>query len=424
MSTINTNGLNVNYPVPGVNNNSQGFRDNFASIKTNLDITATELTDLQNKVVVKQALTGSILNNDMANTIISNAATRSFRATTNNLGNALSGTVLVDVSMGDVQYGTIAGNTTFQFGSWAPTGTQSNVQLSLSVSNANAVISFPSELAISPDSGAITLENYANIGGVATVSIPYGVTQLDYRISTLDCGNTLTIEQYNRPSITTEIQQRNVTPTGFQGDVIGDVAVGSGYTQLTITSTNSADYFTLASGDTTELYTDLPIVFTGTSFEANITSGTTYYVRNVVSSSTFTVSSSLGGANVNLAGSTGTMYANPVSYMYVCTDNYNSTAYTKTVSATDTSGNVTLSNTTNLAVNAPIIFTGTTFGGILAETIYYVKTIGSGGNVTISRSRTNGVADTTVTLTTASGSCTATSIVGQDVWKRIPLTSF
>ena len=36
MSAINTNGLDVNYPVPGVNNNSQGFRDNFASIKTNL----------------------------------------------------------------------------------------------------------------------------------------------------------------------------------------------------------------------------------------------------------------------------------------------------------------------------------------------------------------------------------------------------
>ena len=53
MSTINTNALDVNYPIPGVNNNSQGFRDNFASIKTNLNTAATEITDLQNKVVVK-----------------------------------------------------------------------------------------------------------------------------------------------------------------------------------------------------------------------------------------------------------------------------------------------------------------------------------------------------------------------------------
>ena len=65
--------MNTNYPVPGVNNNSQGFRDNFAAIKTNLNAAGTEITDLQNKVVVKQALANSTLNNDMANTLISNA---------------------------------------------------------------------------------------------------------------------------------------------------------------------------------------------------------------------------------------------------------------------------------------------------------------------------------------------------------------
>ena len=93
MSTINTNGINVNYPIPGENNPTQGFRDNFTSIKTNLNTAGSEITDLQNKVVLKAALNGSTLNNDMANAVISNAATRSFRATTYNLGNALSGTV-------------------------------------------------------------------------------------------------------------------------------------------------------------------------------------------------------------------------------------------------------------------------------------------------------------------------------------------
>ena len=134
MSTINTNGINVNYPVPGVNNNSQGFRDNFASIRTNLNTAGTEITDLQNKVIVKSALANSTVNNDMVNTLISNALTRSFRASTFNLGNALSGVVSVNVSLGDVQYGTIAGNTTIQFTGWSPTSTQSNVQLQLAVS--------------------------------------------------------------------------------------------------------------------------------------------------------------------------------------------------------------------------------------------------------------------------------------------------
>jgi len=55
----------------------------------------------------------------MANALISNVSTRGFRATTYNLGNALSGTVLVNASLGDVQYGTISANTTFQFSGWA-----------------------------------------------------------------------------------------------------------------------------------------------------------------------------------------------------------------------------------------------------------------------------------------------------------------
>lgn len=431
MSTINTNGIDVNYPVPGVNNSSQGFRDNFASIKTNLNTAATEITDLQNKVVVKQALNNSTLNNDMANTLISNASTRSFRATTYNLGNALSGTVLVDVSLGDVQYGTVAGNTTLQFGSWGPTGTQSNVQLSLNVSNADAVISFPSELAISENSGVTKLENYANIGNVATVTAPNGVTTLNYVISTLDCGVTLNIAPTNRPRITTQIQQRTPTPVGYNGDVAGDVAVSPSLNQLTISSTNASDYFT-TSGNTTQLYTDMPITFTGVTMESNVTIGTTYYIRNVVSSNTFTVSSTIGGANVNLAGNsspTSSMYANPVSYIYVCTNDYNaSTIGPKTVANTTVTTNaITLDNTTSLVVNSPIVFTGTVFGGLVADTTYYIKSISS-PNITVSLSRTNGVADSVVALTTATPPANttlyATSYTGSDIWKRIPLTSW
>jgi len=421
MSTINTNGINVNYPVPGINNNSQGFRDNFASIRTNLNTAGTEITDLQNKVVVKSALANSTVNNDMANTLISNALTRSFRASTYNLGNALSGVVSVNVSLGDVQYGTIAGNTTIQFTGWAPTSTQSNVQLQLAVSNNLAVLSFPSQVT----DGVTTLENYANIANTNTVTVPYGVTQLDYRFSTLDCGNTITVEPFNNNRIASQIKTRDVIPTGNQGDMVGDIATSNGVNQLTITSSNAADYFNTAN--TVQLYTDMPIVFTGVTMEANITVGTTYYVRNVSANTYFTVSSTLGGANVNLAGNaspTIPMYANPVSYLYVCTDDYNSTAYDKSATATNSTGNITLNNTTSLANNAPVVFTGTTFGGITANTVYYIKAIGTGGNITISQSRTNGVAGTALTLTTASGTCVATAYVGSDIWKRIALTSW
>ena len=415
MSTINTNPINVNYPVPGVNNNSQGFRDNFASIVTNLNAAGTEITDLQNKVVVKQALIGTTINNDMANTLISNASTRSFRATTYNLGNALAGTVLVNVSLADVQYGTVAANTTINFGSWAPSGTQSNVQLNLSISNNLSTISFPANVVLSPDTGATTLKFYFT-------SMQFN--QLNYLISTTDCGNTLYISPINRPRQSTQIQQRLVPPTGLPGDVNGDVAVSPSVNQLTITTTNAADYF--STSDTTQLYTDRPIVFTGTSFEANITSGTTYYVRNVSANTYFTVSSTIGGGNVNLAGNTGVMYANPVSYVYVATDTYNATACVTSVTNTFSSGNlITLSgNLSSLtsAVNAPIVFTAN-IGGLVANTVYYIKTVAS-PNITVSLSRTNGVADSTVALSSNTVATSATYYVGNDIWKRIALTSW
>lgn len=426
MSAINTNGINVNYPIPGQNNNSQGFRDNFTSIKNNLNTAGSEITDLQNKVVVKQALANTALNNDMANTLISNASIRSFRSTMYNLGGSLSGVVNVNASLGDVQFGTISANTTLQFGNWPPTGTQGTIEIQLSTSNSNAFITFPSELGFNNNSGAALIENGANVGGNLVISVPNNVTQVNYLVSTIDCGNTLFITPVNRPFESTQIQTKTISPVGFPGDTSGAVSMGPSYNQLTITTTTGASELITTSGNTSQLYTDMPIVFTGTSFEGAITAGTTYYVRNVFSSTQFTISSTIGGANVNLSGGSGTMYANPVSSVYFCTDDYNATAYPKTVSATNSSGNITLNNTTSLANNAPIVFTGDVVGGLVSGQVYYIKSIGAGSNITISQSRTNGVADTAFTLTTATPSLTltATAYIGSDIWKKLNLVSW
>lgn len=426
MSAINTNGINVNYPVPGVNNNSQGFRDNFAAIKNNLNTAGTEITDLQNKVVVKQALANTVINNDMANTLISNAATRGFRSTMYNLGGSLSGVVSVNTSLGDVQFGTISANTTLQFGNWPPTGTQGAIELQLSVSNSNAYITFPSELSFNNNSGASTIENGSNVSGNLVITAPNNVTQLNYIISTVDCGNTLYITPVNRPRESTQIQTVTISPVGFPGDLSGAVSMGQTYNQLPVTATNGSTELITTTGNTSQLYTDMPIVFTGTTFDPGIVSGTTYYVRNVSSSTQFTISSTIGGANVNLTGGSGTMYANPVSSVFFCTDNYDATAYAKTVSATNTSGNITLNNTTSLANNIPVVFTGNVIGGLVNGQVYYIKSIGSGGNITISQSRTNGVAGTVFTPTTATAtlSLIATAYVGSDIWKKINLTSW
>lgn len=42
-----SNAINISFPVPGADNDSQGFRTNFSKIQTSLGIAAQEITELQ-----------------------------------------------------------------------------------------------------------------------------------------------------------------------------------------------------------------------------------------------------------------------------------------------------------------------------------------------------------------------------------------
>jgi len=248
MSAINTNGINVNYPTPGVNNSTQGFRDNFSTIKTNLETSKTEITDLQSKVVVKSGLNGVTLNNDMANTLISNALVRSFRATTYPLGNDMSGTVIVDISKGDVQYGTIIADTTINFGGWAPRNTQSNVQLNLSIANSAAVINFPdssyqSQVLVSGMTDSVELlENYGAISTINgqneiltnQITAPAGVSEIQLKFSSIDCGTTIDVYPLNRNQTTSRINLRTPSRYGAIGDTPGAICSDGTYVYICV----------------------------------------------------------------------------------------------------------------------------------------------------------------------------------------------
>jgi hypothetical protein len=304
MSTINTNTIDANYPIPGQNNSSQGFRDNFSSIKQNLDIASNEITDLQNKVVLKSALANSTLNNDMANTLISNASIQSFRHTMYNLGNALSGTVLVNASLADVHYGNVAANTTINLSSWAPVDTLQTIELQLGFANANAVVTLPANVQANTNNFGITLiENYANVANTATFTVPANCTQVNLLLSTTDCGATVYVEPVNRPYQSTQIQQRSPSPTGLKGDTLGTVAVDEDYLYLCTANYNAASttaiaLSTSALDDTitfdptsfaaANINVNIPVVFdtmiianTSVTSFGNINSGQFYYVSSV-----------------------------------------------------------------------------------------------------------------------------------------------
>tara|TARA_Y100000389_G_C17464044_1_gene524045 strand:- start:389 stop:1672 length:1284 start_codon:yes stop_codon:yes gene_type:complete len=427
MSTINTNGINTNYPVPGENNSSEGFRTNFTSISNNLDTAGEEITELQQKSVLKTALSGIPLSNDMGNTLISNAAVRSFRATTYNLGNALAGTVLVDTSLGDVQMGTVTGNVTFQFAGWAPTNTESKIKLRLNIANTTAHVTFPSEASLSTN----LLENNNGSSPLIIETAPYGASLLEYELITVDCGNSILIEPMNRPWQSTQVVTRNtVTPTGYQGDKNGDVCVAPSIPHVTVTETVAADD-TLLTLSTSGFYENMPIMFTGTLI-GGVVAGTTYYVKTIVTDTSFKISATRSGADFALSDATGSMQGEPVQYVYFATGTYNSNvtsilSVTASDATTDQLTVPTLAGNTTPLINSPIVFTGgnISVSGLDVNSPYYIKSVPSATAITLSQSRTNGVADEVVDLTTATFSgVTADVYVGDNIWKRVQLDSF
>ena len=233
MSAINTGSINVNYPTPGVNNSSQGFRDNFTAIKNNLDTASSEITDLQNKVILKSALNGITLNNDMSNTQISNALTLGFRQTTYNLGNNLSGVVTIDCTNGDVQYGTITGNASLEFTKWSVSGTQSQVQVILTVGSPNLNISLPASVTI----GKSTIENLSG-NVINTLGSLGSNSPLHFVFITRDCGTNIEIVPVNRPRKATQLTTTVPTSSvGAQGDKTGTIAINNSYIYVCV-----ADY--------------------------------------------------------------------------------------------------------------------------------------------------------------------------------------
>jgi hypothetical protein len=436
MSTINTSGINVNYPVPGQNNSSQGFRDNFSAIKNNLTTAGDEITELQQKVVLKEGLNNVTLNNDMANTLISNAAVRSFRHTTYNLGNSLSGTVLINATLGDVHYGTITGDTTVQFAGWAPINTQSSVRLRLNIANTEANITFPGEISFSQG----LIENNGEISGnLVILKAPYDAGVLEYDFTTLDCGNTITVTPTNRPYQTTQLTERTlVSPTGFEGDRPGTVLSAPAIAPITVTNTTvTTNVFSTTSTD--RFYVDMPLRFTGNVF-GGVTGGTTYFVTYIDEDAEFAVSASVGGSNLTLSTASGNMQATPVAYQYQCIATYDSNTWNSLVTVSDSLTNIiTLANTMGTLTdyqNQPILFNDDSNGsnvalmGLDANIVYYIKSTPSSTTITLTRSRANGVANgSTVELlgvaNVVSLNVSATVYYeGHDVWQRVPLESF
>ena len=129
--------IDEEYPVAGQDNDSQGFRDNFAAIQSSLTATKTAVKDLELKVVVKAALGTSVLDNDMQGNIIKNGvlqgvANESLNSTVTNDadGNILwSNGYYQNITMSN------SSSTRLSLGGWPANGVYGKMRLAIKSSN-------------------------------------------------------------------------------------------------------------------------------------------------------------------------------------------------------------------------------------------------------------------------------------------------
>lgn len=211
-SAINPNNIDGSYPVPGQDNNSQGFRDNFTNIRVNFQDAATEITDLQNKVLLKSQLTGSsvplAVSNDLAGTgPIIGALIRNFGANRVAVGGT-SGAIAINYSLGHYQSITTSGSITLSFTNFPATGTYGYIKLQINITNTAHTVTLPA---------AVTLGT-AGLQGYSSNTISFGATGVyEFAFGTYDSGTTITIFDLNRALTNftaADLQVDDVTATG------------------------------------------------------------------------------------------------------------------------------------------------------------------------------------------------------------------
>lgn len=184
MSSINPNNIDGTYPIAGQDNDSQGFRDNFTNIKNNFTFAYDELTDLQSKVVLKSALSGGSLNNNLNYSQLVSAQIKGSVETLNNLA-TVSGNQDIDWSDGHFQYFTTGANVSLTFSGWPTSGYYAKMRLQANVASVAHQLTF----------GTIT-SGLNQVTGANLVSKAVTVANVGlqiFEVSSYDAGATITI---------------------------------------------------------------------------------------------------------------------------------------------------------------------------------------------------------------------------------------
>jgi len=187
-SQINPNDINGAYPVAGQDNDSQGFRTNFTNTVSNFQYAADEITNLQNNVVLKAALTGGNLDNNLNGQPLYNFEASQVSGMLNLIGTT-SGSVSLDWTNGSYQTLTTSGSVTLGFTNFPAAGVSASIVLQITVASTAHTLTLPAAVSI----GTSNLQGYA--ANVITFNKTGTYT---FEFSTVDGGAAVTIIDLNR----------------------------------------------------------------------------------------------------------------------------------------------------------------------------------------------------------------------------------
>lgn len=270
-SQVNPNNIDGTYPVAGQDNDSQGFRDNFTNIRNNFTYIKSEVEDLQNKAVLKSALTNTTLDNSLLGNAIVGASLTQWRENFNDIG-SVSGSITVDFTNGNFQKITMNGSTTLAFSFPSNTsGQYASVKLWVHVETAAYTLTLPD---------IVTLGDPDTIAGLAGTSPPIitfnsaelaNSTDFFFEFYTFNSGTTIGIKDLTRNrdvdlsgmSITGNLSLDGLTVSTYNSSfgsnltITGNIITAGGRINSNfayITLTNDQNYFANISYQT--LYFD------------------------------------------------------------------------------------------------------------------------------------------------------------------------
>ena len=195
-SQINPNNIDGTYPVAGVPNNTQGMRDNFTNTRTNFQYAADEITELQSKAVLKAAITGTTLDNNMNDQEIYAVQLRDTSYAYSAL-TATAGSITIDYSVAPFQQINLSGPISLNFTNWPTAGTAGTVRVGFNITNVSQTVTLPASVS----------QGVQDIAGISpgtpgvSNTITFGSTRnYAFEFVTVDGGNTIWVFDNSRPA--------------------------------------------------------------------------------------------------------------------------------------------------------------------------------------------------------------------------------